>query len=90
MSQKTQSHGKIYAGPAVRILLWFAANPDEELTIADVAARWDLPHDHARHATRMLRSAGWLDGRRDAQGWQTGPQTILSASPALLKEIGRG
>ena len=46
---------------AARILAYFAANPDEELTYADIAAKFEVSQELARRTVRDL-----MDGRAKA------------------------
>lgn len=66
------------------ILVWFAANHDEELTGADIALRWDATHDQVRHATAPLCQRGWLkrEKREDSRS------LVYSAGPLLHQARG--
>lgn len=50
-----------------RILDFFRANPDEELTIEDVAAKFDTSWHYAADMVRMLRERGDLEYVRVAR-----------------------
>lgn len=47
-------------GPTNSIRQFFAENPDEELTMADVMTKFDLKTFHARKVIGRLRAAGEL------------------------------
>jgi len=72
------------------VAVFFAVNPDAELTGADIAARWSVvPHNV--HATlAYAASKGWVKSelrvnpRRGAKRIR-----VYSAGPRLLKEIAR-
>lgn len=44
-----------------RVRSFFEANPDEELTYADIMAKFDLTHVEARKAVKQLRDRKQLE-----------------------------
>lgn len=72
---------------ALRVVLFFARNPEEELTSADITMKFDIPadkvHGTLNRAARdgMLRRAGQHRGGR-------GRVLVYSAGDALLALIG--
>jgi hypothetical protein len=72
------------------VAVFFAVNPEEELTAADIGTKWGVvPHNV--HATlAYAASKGWVastlrpNPRRGAKKIR-----VYSAGPRLLKEIGR-
>ena len=72
------------------VAVWFAMNPDEELSSADVAVRWGLQQDSVRRSLEYAEMKGWVVRMRKPD-----PAARLkwrwhyAAGPRLLKEIGR-
>lgn len=62
------------------VLAFFLANPDEELSVADMVAKFSIPTGKSMYASSALaglRNMGLLAGRRD------GRCSLWSAGPAL-------
>ncbi len=70
-----------------RLVAFFAANPDDELTISDVLVKFDVPIQTARGSIFSLRKVGLLDAVRTS-GLRGGPLTYR-IGPELARMIGR-
>ena len=70
-----------------RLVAFFAANPDDELTISDVLVKFDVPIQTARGSICSLRKVGLLDAVRTS-GLRGGPLTYR-IGPELARMIGR-
>jgi hypothetical protein len=76
-------------GLAFRVALWFARNPDEELTSADISTKWqDLKVRDVSSRLRKYRSDGILDCRENPTRCRSGAKELTwSAGPELLELI---
>lgn len=73
-----------------RLLMWFSANPDEELASRDVAARWGVTLDQCRFAASSLAREGFVSRElRVEKESRSGRSLYLSAGPELLRELGK-
>jgi hypothetical protein len=70
-----------------RLVAFFAANPDDELTFADVVVKFSVPVGTARGSIDSLRKVGLLDAVRTS-GLRGGPLTYR-IGPELARMIGR-
>ena len=70
-----------------RLVAYFAANPDDELTFADIAVKFSVPVGTARGSIGSLRKVGLLDAVRTS-GLRGGPLTYR-IGPNLARMIGR-
>lgn len=66
-----------------RILVWFAVNPDEHLTAADIACKFNMREARVYETMREHYKRGWFR----AVMTKNHP-TIWHAGPELLKFIG--
>ena len=78
-------------GPSIttrdRLVAYFSANPDDELTISDVVVKFSVPVNTARGSIDSLRKVGLLDAVRTS-GLRGGPLTYR-IGPELARMIGR-
>jgi len=72
------------------VAVFFALNPDEELTAHDVGIKWDMKPNNVGHSLRYAEAKGWVTRtkRPDATS-RTKYRWIYTAGPRLLKEIGQ-
>jgi hypothetical protein len=70
---------------AVRVVLWFLENPEEELASGDMAIKFAYAADTVHAALRPAIAAGWL--ARDAHGRRV--PAVFRAGPRLLRALGR-
>lgn len=71
-----------------RVAAYFAANPDEELTVADMRLKWGIGETRAaQQALRSMERAGWLRCELQAQRG-TPPVLVAHPGPELLRTIG--
>lgn len=71
-----------------RLVAYFAANPDESLTIADVNAKFDATYDTIRSVVDHMRDVGLLESTRGETG--LGAPLVLTIGPELAAMVGRG
>ncbi len=78
-------------GPAItlrdRLVAYFAANPDDELSLADVLVKFSVPVNTARGSIDSLRKVGLLDAVR-IRGVRGAP-LAYRIGPELARMIGR-
>lgn len=78
-----------YSAAPLRALVFFAANPEEELAATDVAAKFGIPIEDVSHTFRAVVVAGWLAReRRVSPHSPSGVRTFYMAGPRLRKELG--
>lgn len=70
-----------------KLVAYFAANPEDELTLADISVKFNAPPLTARDSVVNLRKAGLLATRRSPRG--AGAPIIISIGPSLASVIGR-
>ena len=66
-----------------RLIVWFALNPDEQLMLRDIAAKFDCTWEAAYWAAGTMVDAGLVE-RTGGRG-----QTVISIGPELARMIGR-
>jgi Fic family protein len=72
------------------VAVFFARNPEEELTAADIGTKWGMKANNVSASLRYAEAKGWVVRTKRADltarykyCW------IYTAGPRLLKEIGR-
>lgn len=70
-----------------RLVAYFAANPDDELTFADVLVKFAVPVNTARGSIDNMRKAGLLDAVR-ISGLRGAP-LAYRIGPELARLVGR-
>lgn len=72
------------------VCVFFAVNPDEELTAHDIGIKWDMKPNNVGASLRHAEQKGWVKRTKRADltarykfRW------IYTAGPRLLKEIGQ-
>jgi hypothetical protein len=68
-----------------RLLCFYAANPDETLTLADIESKFGYARNTVKASVMHMRRAELL--AKVETGKKTAP-SVLSAGPALLEMIG--
>jgi len=72
------------------VAVWFAMNPEEELSSADVAAKWGVHQDSVKRSLEYAATKGWVvRSRKPDETARLGWRWHYTAGPRLLKEIGR-
>lgn len=72
------------------VVVFFAANPEEELTTQDISIKWRTTTDKARISLYAAEKAGWIQRKRKKDPSSAcGARNIYSAGPRLLREIGK-
>jgi hypothetical protein len=72
------------------VAVFFATNPDEELSSLDIATKWGVAQDSVKRSLSYAEIKGWVVRARKAD--PTSPRKWrwhYTAGPRLLKEIGR-
>lgn len=70
---------------SMRVLIFFATNPDEQLTFSDVVTKFGAKRETAWHVMRPLISRGYVEQIPHPTDKRA---HLLVAGPALKKEIG--
>ena len=73
-------------GLSFRVLLYFARNPDEELTAHDVSVKFSVDVEDVRPMLRRALESNWI--AQSATGGGRGISSIYCSGPALLEMIG--
>lgn len=68
-----------------RVLMFFARNPDEELSTHDIMEKFGILHSKSVKKGLMYAVDQALLERR----WTLGSVAVYSAGPALLAEVGK-
>ena len=71
-----------------RLVAYFAANPDESLTIEDVQAKFGAPYKTVRGVADHMRDVGLLASERSKT--DLGAPLVLTIGPELAAMVGRG
>lgn len=72
------------------VAVFFAVNPDEELTASDIGEKWGVNPNNVGKSLRYAQSKGWLRAVKKPNPKATTKKVLFySAGPRLLKEIGR-
>lgn len=72
------------------VAVFFAVNPDEELTASDIGLKWGVIPNNVGKSLRYAEAKGWVKTTKKAN--PEGPTKkvlFYSAGPRLLQEIGR-
>jgi len=73
-----------------RVSVFFALNPDEELTAADIAVKFSVEPNVVRRTLMYSMEKGWINiVKKPNPEQKTKKLLFYSAGPRLLKEIGR-
>ena len=79
--------GSMSVGGALRVVLFFARNPEEDLTTADVTLKFAIPAEHVRNALARAVANGLLRRNGGSTGGR-GKMLVYSAGDMLLSLIG--
>lgn len=72
------------------LAVFFALNPDEELTASDIGAKWGVVPNNVGNTLRKAQIKGWFNAVLKANPAHPGKKIMFySAGPRLLKEIGQ-
>lgn len=72
------------------VAVFFALNPDEELTANDIAAKWGVVANNIGNTLRQASHKGWFNAVLKPSPTHRGKRIMFySAGPRLLKEIGQ-
>jgi len=72
------------------VAVFFAVNPDEELTSEDIAAKWDVDQNNIGKTLRYAEQKGWVTATKKPNPSRPTKQILFyTAGPRLLKEIGK-
>lgn len=72
------------------VAVFFALNPDEELTANDIAAKWGVVANNIGNTLRGASQKGWFNAVLKPNPTHRGKKIMFySAGPRLLKEIAR-
>jgi len=72
------------------LAVFLALNPDEELTVNDIAAKWGMVANNLGKTLRYASRNGWFNAELKSNPAHRGKRVMFySAGPRLLKEIGQ-
>lgn len=72
------------------LAVFFALNPDEELTANDIGAKWGVVPNNVGNTLRKAQIKGWVQATKKPNPNAPAKQIMFySAGPRLLKEIGK-
>ena len=72
------------------VAIFFALNPDEELTANDIGAKWGVVSNNVGKTLRQAQIKGWVNAvKKPNPTAPTKKVLFYSAGPRLLKEIGK-
>jgi len=72
------------------VAVFFARNPDEELTAEDIGIKWGVKPQHVGKTMRYAEQRGWFSSVKKPNPMRPTKQILFySAGPRLLKEIGQ-
>jgi hypothetical protein len=70
------------------VAVFFARNPDEELTTHDVGIKWDMKPNNVGASLRYAEQAGWVTRTKRADPTtRTKFRWVYTAGPLLLSQI---
>jgi len=74
-----------------KLVAFFLANPDEELLVSDVSAKFSVPLSTARAAAHALAGKSIVRiARAPHDGGVGAPPLVISAGPAILGQQAEG
>lgn len=72
------------------LAVFFALNPDEELTANDIGAKWGMVPNNIGNTLRYASQKGWFNAELKPNPAHRGKKIMFyRAGPRLLKEIGK-
>ena len=75
----------------IHVLMYFTANPDEELTAEDIKAKfpvYDRGYKSVSNSLYNMIQLGWVSQRGEYSRQIRGRLTYYSAGPLLLQQLG--
>ena len=73
------------AWPALKVIAFFAANPDEHMSVRDLCCKFGVARQNMQSVAGRLARQGWLEVH--ARGGRGG-EILWRAGPMLLQTIG--
>lgn len=71
------------------VAVFFACNPQEELTMQDIEIKWGMAHESARRSLQYAELKGWVvRTRKKDKTARNGWRYFYTAGPYLLKQLG--
>ncbi len=72
------------------VAVFFALNPDEELTAEDIGLKWGVDPSSVRRSLGYAEQKGWVQSTKKPNPSRPSKQVLFyTAGSRLLKEIGR-
>lgn len=72
------------------LAVFFALNPDEELTASDIGAKWGVVPNNVGNTLRKAQIKGWVQATKKPNPYAPTKKILFyTAGPRLLKEIGQ-
>jgi hypothetical protein len=88
LSRNKQRTAQTRLGVALKILLWFAHDPDDKLTTSELAEMFGSPRNNVACALRYARMNGLLESKRTTKKFGMGQQMLWTAGPKMREIIG--
>jgi hypothetical protein len=89
MRRSNQSTGQPMS-IVTHVAVFFARNPEEELTTHDVGIKWDIKPNNVGASLKYAEQTGWVTRTKRADPTvRTKFRWVYTAGPLLFKEIGR-
>lgn len=73
------------AWPALKVIAFFAANPDEHMSVRDLCSKFGVARQNMQCVASRLSRQGWLE--EHSRGGQGG-EILWRSGPMLLQTIG--
>jgi DNA-binding PadR family transcriptional regulator len=72
------------------VAVFFALNPDEQLTAADIGTKWGVVPGNVGNTLRYAEEKGWVRSSLEPNPERISKKIrVYTPGPRLLKEIGR-
>ena len=72
------------------VAVFFAVNPDEELTASDIGLKWGVNPNNVGKTLNYAQHKGWVKATKKANPYAPTKKILFyTAGPRLLKEIGQ-
>ena len=70
------------------VAVFFARNPDEELTAHDIGVKWNMKPNNIGHSLKYAEQSGWVTRtKRTEPGARYKYHWVYTAGPLLLSQI---
>lgn len=71
------------------VAVFFAVNPEEELTHTDIGAKWNMSPDSVKRSLQYAEDKGWVTRtKKEDKTSRLGWRYFYTAGPRLRQEIG--